>query len=60
MHGDDVRRELIAAKREGVRNRVNATPTVFINGRLYTGDLGVENIIDVLEEEAERVAKAGR
>ena len=52
-----VRRELVASKKEGVRNHVNATPTLFINGRKYTGDLDFESVVDVLEEEAERAAK---
>lgn len=51
----EVRRELVASKKEGVRNRVNATPTLFINGRKYTGDLDYDTVVDVLEEEAERV-----
>ncbi len=52
-----VRRELVASKKEGVRNRVNATPTLFINGRKYTGDLSYEMVVDVLLEEHERVTK---
>ncbi|MFW5740811.1 MAG: DsbA family protein [Myxococcota bacterium] len=53
-----VRRELVASKKEGVRNRVNATPTLFINGRKYTGDLDFETVMDVLEEEYDRVTKS--
>lgn len=52
-----VRRELVASKKEGVRNRVNATPSLFINGRKYSGDLDFETVVDVLDEEAERAAK---
>jgi protein-disulfide isomerase len=52
---EGVRRELTASKKEGVRNRVDATPTIFINGRKYTGDLSIETVVDVIEEEAERV-----
>lgn len=55
MSDPGVRRELVASKKEGVRNRVNATPTLFINGRKYTGDLDYETVVDVLEEEYERV-----
>jgi len=55
-----VRSELVASKKEGVRNRVNATPTLFINGRKYSGDLDYETIVDVLEEEAERVSKRSK
>lgn len=54
---EGVRKELTASKREGVRNRVNATPTLFINGRRYSGDLDFDTVVDVLEEEAERVGK---
>ena len=50
-----VRQQLVASKREGVRNRVAATPTLFINNRLYSGPLDIDSIIDVIQEEAERV-----
>lgn len=52
----DVRRELVASKKEGLRNEVDATPTFFINGRKYFGDLEIEELIDVLEEEHDRVS----
>jgi protein-disulfide isomerase len=55
LSDEGVRRELTASKKEGVRNRVEATPTLFINGRKYTGDLSIETVVDVIEEEAERV-----
>lgn len=59
LNDEGVRRELTASKKEGVRNRVDATPTLFINGRKYTGELSIETVVDVLAEEAERVrAKA--
>ncbi len=48
---------LVAAKKEGLRNKVKATPTLFINGRKYHGDLDPETLLDVLDEEADRVAK---
>ena len=41
---------LVAAKQEGVRNKVNATPTIFIDGRQYLYDLSTESVIDVVEE----------
>jgi len=46
---------LIASKKEGIVNNVNATPTFFINGRKYLGDLDKDELIDVLQEEYERV-----
>lgn len=50
------RKLLVASKKEGVRNKVDATPTLFINGRRYSGDLDITTVIDVLEEEVDRVS----
>lgn len=52
------RKLLIASKKEGLRNKVKATPTFFINGRLYVGDPKLEELLDVLAEEWER--KSGK
>ncbi|MBN2343746.1 MAG: thioredoxin domain-containing protein [Deltaproteobacteria bacterium] len=52
-----VRKELVDSKKEGLANGVSATPTLFINGRKYTGFLDVDEIVDVLEEEHSRTAK---
>jgi hypothetical protein len=49
------RERLVASKREGIVNKVEATPTFFINGRKFSGDNDIEELIDVLEEEHERV-----
>jgi len=51
------RKRLVESKKEGLRNGVEATPTLFINGRRYHGDLDRESLLDVLEEEADRVEK---
>ena len=48
---------LIGSKKEGLRNQVKVTPTLFINGRKYHGDLDPETLLDVLDEEADRVAR---
>jgi protein-disulfide isomerase len=48
------RKLLIAAKKEGLRNKVKATPTFFINGRRYVGDPSLKSLVDVLAEEVER------
>ena len=48
---------LVASKKEGLRNKVKATPTLFISGRKYHGDLDPETLLDVLDEEADRLAK---
>jgi protein-disulfide isomerase len=50
----DVRKELVASKKEGVRNGVSSTPTVFVNGRSYSGPLDVETVVDLLAEEHDR------
>jgi protein-disulfide isomerase len=44
------RETLIASKQEGARNKVTATPTVFIDGREYFLDHSAESVIDVVEE----------
>jgi protein-disulfide isomerase len=50
-----VRSKLVKSKKEGVRNRVESTPALFINGRRYVGDLDVRSVLDVLMEEYDRV-----
>jgi protein-disulfide isomerase len=50
-----VRSVLIEAKKEGVRNSIESTPTFFINGRKYVGEMTQETLEDVLLEEYERV-----
>jgi len=51
------RKRLVESKKEGLRNGVDATPTLFINGRRYQGDMDRESLLDVLDEEADRVAQ---
>jgi protein-disulfide isomerase len=46
--------ELGASKKEGLANGVESTPTFFIDGRLYRGELDNAELIDVLEEVWER------
>lgn len=53
VSGPAARNLLVAAKKEGLLNGVEATPTLFINGRKYVGDLDMETLLDVLEEESE-------
>ena len=57
MKAKPVRKLLIKSKKEGLRNGVKATPTLYINGRKYHGDLDPETLLDVLDEEADRVAQ---
>lgn len=44
------RAALVAGKKEGLVNGVEATPTIFINGRRWVGDLETAELLDVLEE----------
>jgi protein-disulfide isomerase len=57
MSSAEGRKRLVESKKEGLRNGVEATPTLFINGRRYHGDLDRETLLDVLDEEADRVEK---
>lgn len=49
----EARESVVASKKEGLRNGVDSTPTIFINGRKWVGDLDLDTLIDALEEEAE-------
>jgi len=57
MRSASARAFLVGCKKEGLRNGVKATPTLFINGRKYHGDLDRETLVDVLDEEADRVGE---
>ncbi len=49
------REALVKSKKEGLVNKVDATPTFFINGKKYSGEAKAEELIDFLEEEYERI-----
>jgi protein-disulfide isomerase len=49
-----VKARLVAAKREGIRNHVEATPTVFVARRKYHAELSIAAIEDYVAEVAER------
>jgi hypothetical protein len=49
------RRWLVEMKKEGIVNGVEATPTLFVNERKYLAELTPEEVIDVLEEEFDRI-----
>ena len=46
---------LVEIKKEGLVNGVEETPTLFLNGRPWVGDLAVDLLVDAIQEEAERV-----
>lgn len=49
------REALVASKKEGLVNGVEETPTFFINGRRWVGDLTADELLDAFAEEAARV-----
>lgn len=51
-----VERILVEAKKEGIRNRVEATPSVYVNGRKYHAEPSLVAIEDYAEEQYERPA----
>jgi protein-disulfide isomerase len=50
------RKLLVSTKKEGLRNGVKATPTLFIDNQRYYGDLDHETLRDVLDEAVDRKA----
>lgn len=49
---------LEVSHKEGQANGVDAAPAVFLNGRRVHGSLDLETLVDLAEEEHERVAQA--
>jgi protein-disulfide isomerase len=51
------RASLVESKKEGIRNGVDSTPTLFIEGRRYHGKLDRDTLLDVLEEAVDRIER---
>jgi protein-disulfide isomerase len=49
---------LVASKQEGLRNKVEATPTVFIDGRKYVHEIEREVLVDVMLEAYEAAPRS--
>ena len=49
--------KLVESQKEGIRNHVEKTPTIFVNRRKYSAGLSLETIEDFVEGEYERLAK---
>ncbi len=49
------REALVGSKKEGLLNGVEETPTLFLNGRRWVGDLEVGEVVDAIQEEAARL-----
>jgi len=47
----EVRDVVVESKKEGIRNTVDATPTIFINDRKWQGDLDIDTVVDAILEE---------
>lgn len=56
MDSSGVRQKLIESQKEGIRNGVESTPTIFVNRRRYQGDLALGAIVDFVEGEYDRLA----
>jgi protein-disulfide isomerase len=59
MADPNTRAALVASKQEGIRNNVQATPTVFIDGRKYVYNLQTSALVDVMLEAFEAATSAG-
>lgn len=60
MNDSSVKDKLTASKKEGLANGVRATPAFFINGRFYNGDMDIETLLDVFDEEFEAASIGGK
>lgn len=57
MEDADLRMKLVESQKEGIRNHVEGTPTIFVNRRKYAASLSLKAIEDFVEGEHERLAK---
>jgi predicted DsbA family dithiol-disulfide isomerase len=55
LQDPQIRESVVASKKEGLVNGVTETPTLFLNGRHWVGDLEYEEIVSAIVEEAARV-----
>lgn len=57
MADSNTRKALVDSKKEGLANGVNATPQLFIDGKKYVGFLDIDELVDIMLEEAENKKK---
>jgi protein-disulfide isomerase len=55
LKSPETRASLVASKKEGLANGVEETPTFFISNRLWVGELELEELVDAIGEEAQRI-----
>lgn len=53
LDSPSVEQALVAVKKEGVRNHIEATPALFVDHRAYSADLALSSIEDFVEERIE-------
>ena len=58
LDSDAIRKAVLRDQADGDKAGVEATPTVFLNGRKYNGDLAPDAIKTVIESELKRLAAA--
>lgn len=54
------REALVITKQEGLKNKVEATPTLFIDDRKYVYEMKLEPVLDVLNEAYETASASGK
>jgi protein-disulfide isomerase len=55
MKDDDIRQELLESQKEGIRNQIRGTPTLFVNRRTYSAELSLRAFEGFVEGEYERL-----
>jgi protein-disulfide isomerase len=55
MKDDGIRQELLESQKEGIRNRIEGTPTLFVNRRKYSAELSLRAFEGFVEGEHERL-----
>jgi len=55
MKDDDIRQELLESQKEGIRNEIGGTPTLFVNRRKYSAELSLRAFEGFVEGEHERL-----
>jgi len=55
MDDPALRNDLVEAKKEGIRNKVEGTPTLFVNRRMYVAELMPKSFHDFILGEYERL-----
>jgi len=60
LEDPDLTQRLVESKMAGLELGVESTPTFFLDGRLYSGELEIEELVDTLEELYDRAQDLDR